>query len=263
MSEPCPKCGYLRQAVDSAPAWQCPACGIAVDKYLATHQPGPQTQSAAATLVGPAPTLPLPEISLASRIGAALPDVAGAWLFAWCWKNPLGWHPDLSMALGQVVLIEFLVLHSSVFFAALISSGADRWTKVRTALLLCLIYVPFAAAFALANRSWWPVAAFAWLLSGRMAMVASGRASDLEKKRLRALWGDSFGFYILFAFLAAFATVPSFGYLTMSVPWSGWAIRPQQVMCWGFLYFSAVAVRKLLDNYRWGSSLPDQEAPSS
>jgi hypothetical protein len=31
----CPKCGHLRTAADVAPAWQCPACGIAYDKYRA------------------------------------------------------------------------------------------------------------------------------------------------------------------------------------------------------------------------------------
>ena len=65
----------------------------------------------------------MPEISLASRLGAALPDLATAWLFAWCWKNPLGWHPGFAAALGQIVLMEFLVVHSSVFFAALVSAA--------------------------------------------------------------------------------------------------------------------------------------------
>jgi hypothetical protein len=31
----CPKCGHLRSAADIAPAWQCPACGVAYHKYAA------------------------------------------------------------------------------------------------------------------------------------------------------------------------------------------------------------------------------------
>lgn len=31
----CPKCGYARRATDAAPAWQCPACGIAYHKFQA------------------------------------------------------------------------------------------------------------------------------------------------------------------------------------------------------------------------------------
>jgi hypothetical protein len=31
----CPKCGHVRTAADTNPAWQCPACGIAYNKYAA------------------------------------------------------------------------------------------------------------------------------------------------------------------------------------------------------------------------------------
>ena len=31
----CPKCSYARRATDTAPAWQCPACGVAYAKYAA------------------------------------------------------------------------------------------------------------------------------------------------------------------------------------------------------------------------------------
>lgn len=31
----CPKCGHVRGAAETAPAWQCPACGIAYHKYPA------------------------------------------------------------------------------------------------------------------------------------------------------------------------------------------------------------------------------------
>lgn len=35
MSRQCPKCSYIRNLSDDAPQWQCPACGIAYDKYQA------------------------------------------------------------------------------------------------------------------------------------------------------------------------------------------------------------------------------------
>lgn len=31
----CPKCGHSRSAADTAPEWQCPACGVAYHKYQA------------------------------------------------------------------------------------------------------------------------------------------------------------------------------------------------------------------------------------
>lgn len=35
LRQECPKCGYLRQAEDTAPAWRCPRCGIAYGKFMA------------------------------------------------------------------------------------------------------------------------------------------------------------------------------------------------------------------------------------
>ena len=262
MSAPCPKCGHVRLATDTAPSWECPACGIAIEKYVATHHQ-------AATLVAPprVPATLIPELSLSSRIGAALPDVATAWLFAWCWKNPLGWHPGLTAALGQIVLMEFLVVHSGAFFAGIVSaepgSGSSRG-KLGAALLLCLIYLPFAAAFAAGNGSWWPLGAFAWLLLGRVAMVANSRGwSAFERKRLRFHWANGAALYIVFCFAANLLPVPAFGFAHARVPWRGWAISPQEVMCWGFLYFSAIATMKLLENPRWIESMPEREASSS
>jgi len=34
----CPKCGYLRQPSDTAPDWQCPACGVVYAKALQASQ---------------------------------------------------------------------------------------------------------------------------------------------------------------------------------------------------------------------------------
>ena len=35
---PCPKCGYVRAAAETAPDWQCPNCGIAYLKYVEAQQ---------------------------------------------------------------------------------------------------------------------------------------------------------------------------------------------------------------------------------
>jgi predicted secreted Zn-dependent protease len=32
--KPCPKCSHVRQSSDTNPAWQCPACGVAYDKFV-------------------------------------------------------------------------------------------------------------------------------------------------------------------------------------------------------------------------------------
>jgi glutaredoxin/ribosomal protein L37AE/L43A len=37
----CPKCHHVRQPTDTAPSWQCPACGVAYTKALAAAAPPP------------------------------------------------------------------------------------------------------------------------------------------------------------------------------------------------------------------------------
>ncbi len=43
----CPKCGYARKPADTAPAWQCPACGIAYNKFQAADATQAASQPAA------------------------------------------------------------------------------------------------------------------------------------------------------------------------------------------------------------------------
>lgn len=50
----CPKCSYARTSADTAPAWQCPRCGVAYAKVAATAQP-----AAAPRTPSPAPRQPV------------------------------------------------------------------------------------------------------------------------------------------------------------------------------------------------------------
>ena len=57
--ETCPKCGYVRSAADTAPDWQCPACGIVYAKYgsvphVHAHNLNPQVPDDQIVTGGPA-----------------------------------------------------------------------------------------------------------------------------------------------------------------------------------------------------------------
>jgi hypothetical protein len=248
----------VRRPADSAPAWQCPGCGVAIEKFLASQRPAP---AAAAVPVAPASAPAVPQgIPFLSRLASAAPDIGSAWLFAWCWKNPLGWHPQLTMNLGQIMLMEFFAVHASAMLGGLASSEASRASKLTASLGLLVIYLPIAGGFAWANNALWPFAAFVWLLLSRTGTALTGRgASAFEKKRMQFYWGNGAACFIVFAFVAVLLPVPEFGFAKMRVPWSGWQIRPQQVLCWGFLYFSALAAMKLLENPRWIENMRAQQ----
>lgn len=242
----CPKCSYLRKPSDRAPAWQCPGCGVAIEKFLASQAP-----VAATPVVAPAPQAPRPALPFLSRLASAAPDIGSAWLFAWCWKNPLAWHPQLAMNLGQIMLMEFFVVHASIMLVGLATGDASRSSKLAAGLGVFVIYLPIAGGFAWANNALWPFLAFLWLLLSRIATAVVGRGpSEFEKRRMKYYWANGGACYILAVFAAILLPVPALGFARAKVPWSGWQIRPEEVLCWGFLYFSALAAIKLLENPR-------------
>ncbi len=68
----CPKCGYARSASETAPQWQCPACGIAYHKYAAYLASAKQGARAMVTppRAGEAPPAPAVDGSVWALIAA-------------------------------------------------------------------------------------------------------------------------------------------------------------------------------------------------
>ena len=108
----CPKCGHAREALASAPDWQCPACGIAYHKYAG------YLERTKAALVPPAAGAPRPSTSWDGSVWALL----GANLLALAIAVAADWSAVSMMLLywGQSVVI-------GLFNAARIAS-LDRFS---------------------------------------------------------------------------------------------------------------------------------------
>jgi hypothetical protein len=242
----CPKCGYARKATDTAPAWQCPGCGIAIEKFLAALR---------APRAAPLPLERVPaQLPVERRLGSAIPDLLMAALFLWCWLNPTAWRPTLAAELGLLMLMEFFVVHASIFLVAGGGPG-QRWT---TATLVVLFYVPVAGAFAWWQGGWWPVLGFVALLASRVATMLAGQGDEtFEAKRGRYYWVQGAAIYILVLFVAVLLPMPELGFHRMlqrdyRLIWpTTWRVGAHEVMAWGFLYFSGQALLKLLERPEW------------
>src|SRR5262245_62516832 len=89
VGKPCPKCQYKRTASESAPDWQCPKCGVAYAKFLATQQ------GAATTMTGVTP---------AARAGyVARPQSGGG-------STGLAMFVHLSILIGFIVPLFSLIV---------------------------------------------------------------------------------------------------------------------------------------------------------
>ena len=189
------------------------------------------------------------------RAAAAAPDLATALVFLWCWLSPTAWRQTLASDLGLIMLMEFFALHSAMFFGGAASAQRES-ASVRfvTVIVVTAFYLPVAGAFSYFHGGWWPFLAFAWLLSSRAILLLAGRGSgDFESKRQRFYWGAAVGHYIVFAFVAFMLPLPQLGFRNATgVFWDlWWAVKPHEVIAWGFLYFTAMAVTKLVEKREW------------
>lgn len=247
----CPKCGYERKPSDTAPDWQCPACGIAIAKYRA------KAADAQALTASLKPDLSQLRLPFPARLASAAPDLALAGLFLWCWRSPMAWRPTLASELGMMMLMEFFVIHAGVFFFA---AGG-----VAVLLVLLALYLAVGGAFAYFHGGWWPVVAFGALLASQAvtASVFLGRGpATFAKKRQFFYWGQGAACYILLGFVALMLPMPRLGFGSAAGRgyfWdSWWRIPPHEVMAWGFLAFGALGLIKLLEKPEW---IEQQESP--
>ena len=194
---------------------------------------------------------------LTQRVAAAAPDLVTSGSFLWCWIAPAAWRKSLASELGVILLVEFFVMHGGPFIGGI--SHSDNTTtgaRLRSALILGAAYGLLAAALAYSYFAvWWlPVFAFAWLIAERFISIMAGTGSNtLERMRQQYYWGRSALYYIAFAFLVIFIPMPKLGFSGvqgLTGPWP-WTIPPEAVMAWGFFYFLALALTKLLEKDKW------------
>jgi hypothetical protein len=204
-------------------------------------------------------TEPLPRAPFAAKLASAIPDIGTASLFAWCWIDPVALRPELASALGQLMLMEFLVIHSSAFVGALMVSDARPARKAAGGLFLTAVYMSFAAGFTLSHGSWWPFAGFFWLLLSRGATALAGRNAGIAAgRRMIFYWFGGLALYVLGALAARELPLPAGGFAEVYVPWTGWGMSREGVMAWGLLYFGALALLKLLEKPEWYERADDQ-----
>lgn len=187
--------------------------------------------------------------NLLNRIFAALPDAVTSAIFLTAWIAPdvLGgvWVKNLMLTM----LIEFVVMHSGAFYAAVAASSATRVQRSLLLTGLTAFYGIFIAAFSFAFKSTWPFFAFGWLFVSRFAGLWM-RENTAKRELMSQTWATSVVLYLLGVFATIFIPLPQFGLTpdfvtSMHLSGSGlWIDKPQTVIVFGALYFGALAYVK-------------------
>jgi hypothetical protein len=172
-------------------------------------------------------------------------------LITWVSPQTLGEKPLRYLLL--VMLIEFVIVHSSAFLGIVMYSDLLPGKKTLVVVGVGAFYTLFVGGFAMAFGEWWPVSAFWGLIVNRLANVLLGNVPEgRERELVMASWAVSAAAYVGCVFIASFLPLPRLG-LTLDVvagqdlPGKGlWIDQPYRPVAAGFLYFAIQGVWNLL-----------------
>ncbi|HYK10967.1 MAG TPA: hypothetical protein VEV39_09215 [Gemmatimonadales bacterium] len=167
---------------------------------------------------------------------------AGVFLVTWIAPDTFGTHTVKFLLL--VMLMEFIVVHSSTFMGNVVISKANRGTRAAVLVGFGFFYSLFAGAFALAFKTWWPITMFWGQTLNRLLGVLFGQVPDDEQKAfIQRSWVASVLFYLLGAFVTIILPIPRLGVTAAVVAAQQihatglWPEQPQRVLAFGVLYF--------------------------
>jgi hypothetical protein len=188
------------------------------------------------------------------RVFAALPDALTSAVFLVGWIAPDVVGAPRLKNLMLTMLIEFIVMHSSAFYAVIL--GMDDLSRLKRSLFLIglsAFYLMFVLGFSLGFDSTWPIWAFGWLFLSRFWHLWVTPTQDgADGSRLMTSWLVSAMAYLAGAFLTILLPLPRLGItpeviaaMQLSPKTSGlWVEQPWVVLAFGGFYFGVLAWSK-------------------
>ena len=120
----CPKCQYQRTVSDTAPDWQCPACGIAYTKATPAVSAAAAKPDASPATNAPAVKKRLLTLAMWLQLDAAIALAAGGFYFRGHFDYPYREYPWILLAIAAWAIPSILVVR--VIFTAYMRSAAAR-----------------------------------------------------------------------------------------------------------------------------------------
>ena len=187
----------------------------------------------------------------------ALPDFCFAAAFAVTWIAPDTFGRQTVRFLVLVMLMEFIVVHSTAFMGNVVVSRAGRGARAGAVAGFGVFYSLFAGAIALAFKSWWPITTFWGQTLNRLLGVLLGQAPDEEQKAfIRRSWAASMIFYLVGCFATIILPIPALGVTPAVVAAQhfsasgAWVEAPERALAFGVLYFALTGWSDLR-GHRW------------
>lgn len=181
---------------------------------------------------------------------SSIPDFMMGFAFLATWVDPKALGEDMVSYLFQVMILEFIIIHSAGFMSVVIFGQYPRGKKIGILLGMGLFYTLFVAGFAVGFNSWWPVIAFWGLMFNRMLSVLTGQAGQGKGDDfVKSMWAATVVCYLVSVFAAILLPLPALGvspedlaHLDIS---GDFVDEPHRMLAWGFLYFTFVGLFEL------------------
>jgi hypothetical protein len=192
---------------------------------------------------------------------SAAPDIGMALTFLITWIAPTALGQNMIKYLMLVMLMEFISIHSSAFFAALMVKGGSKGKKTTNLIALGGFYTIFVAGFSLSSGEWWPIVAFWGLMANRLLSVWFGTPADgKETGIVLALWVAGIIGYLGGVSITVMLPMPQLGVTdevirTVGMGGEGmWIDQPHTLLAFGVIYFSFMAVAEIFID-RWSGKI--------
>jgi hypothetical protein len=194
---------------------------------------------------------------------AAIPDFGLAGFFAISWVAPYTFGDHMLSRLELMMLMEFIILHSSAFLAFAMTMLPSRSLRIGAVMGLGLLYTMFVGAFSLSFHTWWPIVSFWMLLANRMLAIVLGKSPrERDFGFIMVGWAVGVACYLGYVLLTATVNIPRLG-VTLAVQKAQpssvgglWAQEPWRVIAFGTFYYATIAVTEL-----FGVGAPPAFAP--
>src|SRR5262245_49642260 len=198
---------------------------------------------------------------------AAIPDLAVGLSFLAIWISPRSFPDGAVSYYLLVMLLEFIIIHSSAFMGNALLAPAARSRRALVVVGFGLFYSLFLVGFSLSFHTAWPLSAF-WLLTANRlsSLLLVSSPSDEDRRALMRGWAATGILYLMAAFITVLLPMPRLGLTaafveTLALPGGGlWIEQPHRAIAMGFFYFTAVGISELFE-HRWtASGIPARQA---
>jgi hypothetical protein len=175
-------------------------------------------------------------------------DFALAAAFLITWHAPYTFGEHAVRGFMYLMLIEFLVVHSTGFLGAIAAKDMAFGLRAMMYGFLLLFDGLMAGAFSVSYGGWWPFLCMTMQCLGKAQTVLMKPQDDEAQSRVMAHWAGMTALFLAGVFLTVVYDVPAYGITAEVIARQEftvgglWPEQPYRVIAFGAIYFTGLGL---------------------